>query len=201
MRRVAFLLLFSSCFLQLNAKNELALQWEKANQHYAKNQFDSAIQEYTNIIKDSIQSSAVFYNLGNAYYRINNFEKAVISYKIALLKDYGNKGIKENLSLANSKLIKPQPEVNLIFFVRWWQNLIHFTNPILWAVLSFLLFLIVLYSFYVQKTGKHIILYYNRYMATFISLFLLFLILAIASTNVRKYDQEKVIQLEQKLKL
>ena len=86
MLRIIFLLLLSTSFLQLNAKAEVEMQWEKANEYYAKNQYDSAIQQYAQIIKDSLKTADVYYNLGNAYFRLNHFDKAVICYKIAHLK-------------------------------------------------------------------------------------------------------------------
>jgi|GEM_PF-2054339 len=193
------LLLFICGFFQLNAQSRPNATWKKANQFYAQNQYDSAIHLYKQLARDSMSTAIVYYNLGNAFYRASNYEKAVICYKIALLKDYGNQKIMDNLNLAKSKVEKPVAEAQPIFFEVWGQKLLHFFSPVFWGVFSFACFAGILVLLFYKQTRKKIIPYFERWMATAVALFLLVFILFYQSTNALSNDKAKALEMERRI--
>src|SRR5438067_13149878 len=56
----------------------------KANQDYAQGHFKEAISGYEALARAGQWSANLFYDLGNAYFRVGDFGQAVLNYERAL---------------------------------------------------------------------------------------------------------------------
>ncbi|MCB2229328.1 tetratricopeptide repeat protein [bacterium] len=74
--------------------------FETANQLYQNRQYDSAIVLYEKILADSVESPALYFNLGNAYFKQGDLGHAVLNYLRARRLDPGDGDIEANLSFA-----------------------------------------------------------------------------------------------------
>lgn len=106
MKRLVFLLLFVSGFAQ--AQSGL---FEQANKAYANNEFDTAIQKYEEILKNGETSVAVYYNLGNAYYKQNKVAPSIYFYEKALQLNPTDKDVHNNIEFARNMTIDDIPVV------------------------------------------------------------------------------------------
>lgn len=106
MKRLVFLLLFVSGFAQ--AQSGL---FEQANEAYANNEFDTAIQKYEEILKNGETSVAVYYNLGNAYYKQNKVAPSIYFYEKALQLNPTDKDVQNNIEFARNMTIDDIPVV------------------------------------------------------------------------------------------
>lgn len=77
----------------------------EADSAYIRNDFAASVEIYENILRNEGESSDIYYNLGNSYYKMNNIAKAVLNYERALLLNPGNSDIRFNLELARSKTV------------------------------------------------------------------------------------------------
>lgn len=126
---------------------QLAAEAAKA---YNVKQYPEAIAKYEKIIDGGYESYALYYNLGNAYYRNNEAAQAILYYEKALKMAPNNEDIKHNIEVANSNLIDKVEMVPELFYKRWWKHVINimdidtlaFVNIVL---LSLALILIALY--------------------------------------------------------
>ncbi|MCH8327274.1 MAG: SH3 domain-containing protein [Candidatus Marinimicrobia bacterium] len=79
---------------------------------YGRGQWELAIQEFEGILKTGTQSQAIYYNLGNAYFRSTDIAGAVWAYESALRLDPGDKDARHNLSLARlrvkDRIVEPE---------------------------------------------------------------------------------------------
>ena len=88
----------------------------KANAAYEKDDFNQAVQLYEQAAKQEGTSSMLYYNMGNAYYRLGNMGKAVLCYERSLLLDPSNDDARTTILWANAGLgvaITPAAAVNL----------------------------------------------------------------------------------------
>lgn len=132
--------------------------FEQGNQLYVKAHYQQAIQAYQQILNQGYQSAVVYYNTGNAYYKLDDMPSAILYYEKAHKLAPNDEDISINIQLANLKIadkIEPQPE----FFVnRWWHSSILFLPADAIAGLSILFFiagfgLLIWYLF----TGSYIV--------------------------------------------
>ena len=77
--------------------------FEKANQAYAEGRFEEAEAGYENLVKAGHWNANVFYDLGNAWYRLGNFGKAILNYERALALDPHHPEADANLRLARDE--------------------------------------------------------------------------------------------------
>ena len=61
------------------------------NEYYNKNQFNDAVEAYESILNQGFYSADLYYNLGNTYYRLEDFANARWSYEMGISIDPRNK--------------------------------------------------------------------------------------------------------------
>lgn len=140
-KHVAYLLLLVVLPMFSLADNQTSLLFKKGNKQYAKAKYEQAVQTYQQIVNDGYQSVAVYFNLGNAYYKTGNLPAALLYYEKAHKMAPGDDDINFNIQLTNLKItdkIEPVPE---FFITKWWHGFILFLSADTFAVLSILFFI------------------------------------------------------------
>jgi tetratricopeptide (TPR) repeat protein len=133
---VGLLLLVSSLCAQESVVKE-------AETAYAGEQYAEAIEKYEAVLKDYGESSQVYYNLGNAYYKAGQIAPALLNYERALLLDPGDSDIRFNLHLARQRAVDRIEPVGEFFLARWFLAVQDMGKADSWAELGiagFLLF-------------------------------------------------------------
>lgn len=150
---IFFLLLFSITTLAKQASNE---KFEQANTLYTQAQYDSAAIVYESILESDLESAALYYNLGNTYFKLRNYPKSILYFEKALKLNPNDEDIIENLQIANARIvdkIEPMPE---LFFKVWWRNFCTIFHPDTWALLSIVSFVVLLALVFWFLTARNI---------------------------------------------
>ena len=71
-----------------------------ANQHYESGDFAEAVAVYETITATGIQDSALYFNLGNAYFKAGDLGRAILNYRYAQYLDPRDSEIAQNLTIA-----------------------------------------------------------------------------------------------------
>jgi tetratricopeptide (TPR) repeat protein len=129
---------------------------QKANEHYAKDEFKLAIDVYNQLLMTNLESPEVYFNLGNAYYKTNQYTQAILNYERAKLLSPDDEDIEFNLQVANQHVVDSIQALPGIFIVRWWNSLVNSQTTDTWAVLSiitFVLFLVLAGLYFFSRSG------------------------------------------------
>ena len=70
-----------------SARGDQNPAFAKANQDYGQGHFQEAVNGYGNLVKTGQWSANLFYDLGNAWFRLGNFGEAILNYERALALD------------------------------------------------------------------------------------------------------------------
>lgn len=116
----------------------------RANQLYAEEKYDQAIDLYQQILKNNQESAEVYYNLGNSYYKKGLYTRSIINYERAKLLAPNDDDIDFNLDIANQHVVDAITPLPKIFFIRWWHNLINKFSVDGWAKISVFTFILTL---------------------------------------------------------
>src|SRR4051794_14159203 len=76
--------IFCSAVLVASSFAQAEPDFTKANQEYAQGHFAEAISGYEALVRAGQWSANLFYDLGNAYFRVGDFGRAVLNYERAL---------------------------------------------------------------------------------------------------------------------
>lgn len=80
--------------------------FQQANQDYAAQRYAAAAVKYGGLVKEGVRSGDLYYNLGNAYFRLaqagepNTLGRAILSYERALAIEPGLDDARYNLEVA-----------------------------------------------------------------------------------------------------
>lgn len=130
---VLFNLLIISALLQAAAPASLL---ESANAAYQKKDFSTAIQRYEQLLQEGYRSEALYYNLGNSYYRMNNLGKAVLNYERALLLDPNDADTRHNLQVVKDQLPDEIDALPPFFLSKWWNGIDGIFSVKGWSILA-----------------------------------------------------------------
>ena len=79
--------------------------FDLANRAYADGKYYEAIEMYLNIVKGGKESGEVYFNLGNAYYKVNQFGQSILYYEKARHFLEGDQALEHNLRLAQLNIV------------------------------------------------------------------------------------------------
>lgn len=105
----------------------------EGNNAYGNRDYEQAAALYDSVLAQGLVSPEVYYNLGNAHYKLGHLAEAILNYERALRLDPGYEDAAFNLRLANLKVvdnIQPQPEFVLS---RWSRELIDGRSAAQWG--------------------------------------------------------------------
>ena len=77
--------------------------WMRANDEFAAGRFREALELYQGLAQAGETSAALFYNIGNAHYRMDELGEAILSYERALVLEPHHPEAEANLRLARDK--------------------------------------------------------------------------------------------------
>ena len=132
------------------------LLFEKGNNYYNKGDYQNAIESYLAIIENGYHSSEVYYNLGNANYKIGNVAEANFYFEKAKMLSPNDKMIINNLEFAKNMTMDsietlPQTQINLFF-----NDLLALMTTDNWSVLTMLTLWIVCILFLIYSFSNSI---------------------------------------------
>ena len=113
--------------------------FELANRAYADGKYHEAIEMYLNIVKEGMESGEVYFNLGNAYYKLNQFGQSILYYEKARQFLEGDPALEHNLRLTQLNIVDKIDVIPMLFFEEWWSKLTHLFSitTLLWLSLAF----------------------------------------------------------------
>ena len=114
--------------------------FELANQKYSEGSYEQAISSYNEILSTGYSSAALYYNLGNAYYKNNEVTRAILNYERALLLAPGDEDIKYNLEIANQLVADKINNLPEFFLTKWVKQIRTGFSPDKWALISIVSF-------------------------------------------------------------
>jgi len=123
---------------------EAATTFERANQAYINGEYAYAAELYEEMLSGGLEAAALYFNLGNAYFKENRLAHAILNYERARLLKPFDDNIMYNLELARSRTTDRIETVPLIFYERWWQRFILYQSVDGWAKTGLIMLVLAL---------------------------------------------------------
>ena len=108
MRKVIVLIFLFVSALGFSQNQEL---FDKANAAYQNGEFEASISSYEKIIENGEASAEVYFNLGNAHYKLNNVAPSIYYFEKALQQQPKDEDIQNNIEFARNMAIDDIDEV------------------------------------------------------------------------------------------
>ncbi len=133
MKKILFLLLIIANSVVAQNTEEL---FKSANELYKNDQLEKAIEQYKKIEEQGFVSSELFYNLGNAYYKLNKVGPSIYYYEKALLLNPLNEDVQNNLVFAKRLALDNIEELPKTLFQKININILQKLSYNQWAIVA-----------------------------------------------------------------
>ena len=185
MKKIIFILSILFC-LQTFAEDLLFIQ---GNKEYTNGNYADAISLYDSIISNSLESSELYYNLGNCYYKTQDWANAIWHYEKSLKLNSNNEGASHNLKLTKLRIIDQIEAIPQLFYKNWWKNLIRLFTTKTWQILAILCIWIVL----IIQLINRFINYKKKYFPAFFNTLALILLCTTYSSYQENHSKTEAI--------
>lgn len=148
MKTSCFIFVFLFSLLGTAQQSEL---FDKATVAYNDGAYEQAAENYLKILESGVHSAALYYNLGNAYYKLNKVAPSIYYYEKALLLAPNDTEIKNNLTYAQNMTLDAIQKLPETAIARIYGKIIVWLSFDQWAyvaVLFTLLFAVAYMLFY-----------------------------------------------------
>ncbi|MCX6326799.1 MAG: tetratricopeptide repeat protein [Bacteroidia bacterium] len=186
-----FISLFASDAVSQDTNAE---KFEQGVTYFTSGSYKEALQVWNDIYKTGYRSANLSYNIGNAYFKLNDIPDAILFYERAYLLNPADENINYNLQITRTLIVDRFQEIPELFFVRWYNfmSLVLSTNS--WgkiSISSFILCLLLL-SLYIYSSR-----YRRKVIGFWLAVFFFILTLASFAFTVKNksmvYDSHKAI--------
>ena len=111
--------------------------FSQGNSEYANKNYSAAISLYDSILTKELESSELYYNLGNCHYKAQDWANAIWHFEKSLQLEKNEKAT-HNLELAKLKIIDRIEALPQLFYKKWWTNLTQIFSTKTWQILALL---------------------------------------------------------------
>lgn len=192
MRTVTILLFYCFSLIGFSQNNQI---FEEANALYNDGKYAEAIDKYKSILESDMHSAELYFNLGNANYKLNNIAPSIFYYEKALQLEPNDKDIQNNLAFAQNMTIDAIEKVPVVGFSRIINNIVNIFNADTWAKIAvggvfLFVLLFLMYHFSYTSSKKRM-----AFIVSGISLFMACFSVAMAfqKSSLDKNDRPAII--------
>jgi tetratricopeptide (TPR) repeat protein len=134
----------------ISSADEAAQRFEQANQLYLQAKYPDAVAQYEKIVQSGFESGELYFNLGNAYYKSGNIQKAILNYERARQLLPRDEDVQFNLQLANLQVVDKIDAVPRLFVYRWVDSMLALfsLSTMGWIVYSFFILTLAAFAFF-----------------------------------------------------
>ena len=160
-------------FLFASAQDSSEKLFIEGNTAYNDGDFAKAVSFYEQTLEEGQHSAALYFNLGNAFYRLNNVAESIYYFEKANQLDPDNEDFKVNSAFAQNMTIdaiEPLPESQLSQFQK---ALYVLANTSIWSkiVILFMWLFAIFFSIYLLNKSNTIETDFLFYISTFFDSF------------------------------
>jgi len=162
--------------------------------YFSAGNYEEALDVWTGLYKTGYRSAELNYNIGNAYFKMNDIPGAILFYERANLLKPADEDINYNLSITRTLVVDRFEEIPEIFFVRWYNFMALVFSSNTWAIISIASFVLslLLLSLYFYSSK-----YRLKVLGFWVALLMLVFSLSALAMTIRNknlvYDSRKAI--------
>ena len=179
------------------AASDAATAFEEGNRLYEAGRYEDALTAYQRALATGYASGPLFYNMGNAYYRLDELGQAIRFYAKARRLMPEDPRLLHNLEIARTRTADTFSRLPTPFWMRWWEQLLSVTGTYGLFLAGLLLYLtaaaLITYRLWTGTRNA----WHRRTMALALLTGLLLLTLAFTASLDRTLHQEAVVIAEQ----
>jgi tetratricopeptide (TPR) repeat protein len=152
---VYFIIFFFAC--EVNASQSIPYFQQGVSQ-FQNGQYQEAVDSFNNVLKNGEQSAAVYYNLGNAYYKLGQIGRAVLNYERAKRLSPRDPDILYNLEIAQLRVVDKIETPPPMLFLKLWSDFTEIISVEFSSLLFMVFYLLFIFFLIVKLFAKNLVI-------------------------------------------
>jgi len=170
MKKLLYILILFVSFTSIGQNNTL---FDQGKELYKNGKYQQAINAWMQILDKGEHSAELYFNLGNAQYKLNHIGPSIYYYEKALQLSPNDSDIKNNLAFAENARIDSIEPLPKTVFSKWYQSVAGLFTFNGWAVLAVVLSLLfvtlfLLYYFSYSEKRKRLLFVGSMFFGLFL---------------------------------
>lgn len=155
-----FLFFVIMLFLSLHAFSQNSALFDQGKELYKNGKYQQAINAWMQILDKGEHSAELYFNLGNAQYKLNHIGPSVYYYEKALQLSPNDEDIQNNLAFAENARIDSIEPLPKTVFSKWYKSVAGIFSFNGWAILAvvcsllFVAFFLFYYFSYAERRKR-----------------------------------------------
>lgn len=147
MKKLLYIMVLLISFSGFAQNNEL---FNQGKEFYKNGKYQQAIDVWMQVLDNGEHSAELYFNLGNAQYKLNHIGPSVFYYEKALQLSPNDEDIKNNLAFAENARIDSIEPLPKTVFSKWYKSIAEVFTYNGWAILAvaFSIFFVALFLLY-----------------------------------------------------
>jgi len=192
MKKLLYILILLVSFSGIGQNENL---FDQGKELYKNGKYQQAINSWMKIVGNGEHSSELYFNLGNAQYKLNHIGPSVYYYEKALQLSPNDEDIKNNLAFAENTRIDAIEPLPKTVFSRWYNSISGLFTFDGWAILAiafsvFFVAFFLLYYFAFSERKKRLLFVSSMFLGV---LLILSLTMAYLTYNDYSKNQPAII--------
>jgi hypothetical protein len=153
--RYIIIIAFSSLLSQVAFSQETVKdKFDQGVTSFSSGNYQEALNSWLDLYNTGYRSANLNYNIGNAYFKMNNIPASVLFFERAWLLKPSDENINYNLQIARTLIVDRFQEIPELFFVRWYNYISLLVAANVWAAFSLVCFILslLLISLYIYTS-------------------------------------------------
>ena len=168
-----FALIIMMLFLSLAAFSQNTTLFDQGKELYKNGKYQEAINSWMQILESGEASEELYFNLGNAQYKLNQIGPSIYYYEKALQLSPNDNDIKNNLAFAENARIDAIDPLPVSVFKKWYRNVADTFTFDGWAILAVVcsigfVALFLLYYFSYSEKRKRLLFATSMFVGIFL---------------------------------
>jgi tetratricopeptide (TPR) repeat protein len=138
---------------------------DSATYCYQQKDYQNAIRIWENMRQNGTETAELFYNLGNAHFKMQHIGLSILYFEKALRLSPEDDDIQHNIEIARKQISKPTEAIPDLFFIVWLNKMNLWFSSTVWAIISIVLFLgflgMLLWRLFRKKYGGSQLISYS----------------------------------------
>lgn len=168
--------------------------FSKGNEAYAAGDYAAAAEYYEQIEANDLESTELYFNLANTYFKLEEIGKAILYYERAKKLSPLNEDVLANLTLARKQVLDDIDEVDQLFIFDLYQELKFSFTIDEWLVAALVFFALIFVILWVRRWASAGALV-NSALGVLIVLFVLSA--SLAAMRVANFDSKRGVVISQ----
>ncbi len=120
-------------------------KFRKGAEFYSAGEYNKALDLWMELYNTGKRSANLYYNIGNANFKLNNIPGAVLFYERAHLLKPADEDINYNLQITRTRVVDRFEEIPTLFFIKWYDFVSLLLSSNSWAKISLVSFVLCLF--------------------------------------------------------